>query len=357
ICDGTRADNTYWESLVPDADGAGRSMAQLCRDALLAIMLYGRAAFYVRFPAEIGIPSRPETLAARLAVLPAPAIEDWELDERGDYAWVRLHTIETIRSAPEKQPRMELHRWTYLWPDRQVVYSASKEVRAAWKRDTVLTPIVIQHDFGRLPVFPVRAPASAYVMGRIADVLGALFARETSLSFALNSAAYPLLVLRLAASDPKQIVASELAALRLQVGEEAQYLSPPSDAFAALFRDVERLRLALYEALHSLALSAPAQTQNPRQSAAAKALDRDPLETLLDSFAWPVRDALARALTAIAEYRREDPGGIRLIGFERPERIAMENLRQIVLGDGIPVAIGPGMEEGEAEGEADEHEQ
>lgn len=297
----------FWEALNDDVDGMGTTTGALCRSALREIMIHGRAYFAVNFVEPMAIPGKNETLDARIKVLTAEQVDDWDEDEDGNLLWVRTNRVIPVRTNPWEQPTKEKWMWTYITATEICTYWAEKEIDKEFDRDSVATAESIPHDFGRVPVFPIRAKEEIHVMDRIFDPLVALFNREVSITWALNQQAYALLVLKLSQTDISHIVASELAALKIGTEEDALFISPNPEIFNGLFQDSDRLKKSLYEVIQALALNAMAsQTQNARQSAAAKQIDNDPLQTLLASFAWPIRDALEELVDSLKAYRGEN---------------------------------------------------
>jgi hypothetical protein len=319
-------DDEYWLGLNLNADGNWKSTPATMRDGLLSMTVNKRAYFFADFKDEIFDPKSPTTANARLRVLGAEIVDDWGRDDSGALSWVRLHTVEMVRENENnvtEQPNVERHRWTYIDSDSMQTYEAYSDpdqpIEGSQKPAALIaSPNGGKHEFGCLPVFEIKAGTGQWVMDRIFPVVKSLFNRESALTYQLDKQAFSQLVLTLANSKRiGKIWSSISSAIILEAGENAGYITPPNTGFEEQFKDVDRLVKSLYEVVQALALNASAtQTQNARQSAAAKEMDRDPLQTLLASFAWPIVSALQQWIEAVKKYRG-DTFDVRVGGLDQ----------------------------------------
>ena len=328
----TEPENEYWFNLNADADGLGTSLPTLLRDALLSMTVNQRSYLLADFRESVNDPKAAGSADARMRVLDAEIVDDWGRDELGALTWVRLHTVDKVReneSDITSQPDVEHHKWIYITATEVVTYEATSQKDQPLQDGDGPARIVstVTHDFGELPVFEIKAGRGQWVMDRIFPVVKSLFNRESALTWQLDRQAFSQLVLNLLnASRIKDIMSGESSALLLEPGENAGYITPPNTSFEEQFKDVDRLTKSLYEVVQALALNASAtQTQNARQSAKAKEMDRDPLQTLLQSFAWPILSALNNWIEAVKAYRN-DRIDIKVIGLDA-FTVTMEDLK------------------------------
>ena len=316
---GTAEQKAFWEGLNDDADGRGMNLPALTRRVMRQIMVQGRGYFGITFPAAEGSVRNPSSLEFALRDYAPLQATDWMCDERGNLTMLRVYTCQTVRKNPWDTTSTMRHTWTFLTADKTAVYVADAE-NGQLPQYAKLAGAVQPHDFGRIPVFDVRAGAEAHIVSRCYDILVALFNRESSITYLLDLLAFAQLVLKLGNNkSTKDLVSAAEAALLLNAdeNENAGYINPSPDITRPLFDDEKRLTDSLYQVLQMAAISAATtQTQNPRQAAAAKAMDRDPLVSLLYSFAWPVRDALEELIAAGKKHRGEDDLEIELEGLE-----------------------------------------
>lgn len=318
----------FWDGLNSNADGLGTDFSTVLRQALRQVLTFGRGYLAISF-------AEPETQAGeesevRISALPADCLDDWGHDESGRLKWVRTYREDRLRSAIWRPSDTVKKCWTYVTDSEIAEYEAIFE---NGKQSPQLANLVRQtsHNFGSLPVYEIRASKEMFVLERIYDVLVALYNREVSITWALDNLAYAMLVLNLDTTDVDKIVISELAALRLTAVEKAGYVSPAPQIFDPLFKDCDRLKQSLYEVVQSLALNAAAnQTQNARQAASAKRLDSESMKTMLQSFAWPVKDAVELLIADLKAYRGEDETEVELKNLD-PGELTPEEL-QLQLG-------------------------
>ena len=339
VCNGgTEEQKAYWEGLNTNADGLGAPLSSIARQSLREVLTYGRGYFTTKFTDELGEAAKPETKDARLRSLPALLVNDWEFDAQGKLTMIRTHHTTMVRPNPWSQPDTKRQNWSFFTDTDIAEYSIdSKKDETPNDKAPVPKTDEFEHDFGEIPIFPVRASREMWVMERVYDCLVGLFNREVSVTWALDQMAYALLVLKLEpGNDMTKIVASEIAALRLNASaqEDAKFDSPSPKLHEPLFRDAERMKEALYEVIQLLAQNAIAtQTQNARQSADAKELDMAPMATLLASFAWPIKDALTAWVEAMKRYRGEDALEITVQGIDEFDA-TLDDLKDAMTPDG-----------------------
>lgn len=323
----SKGDDKYYESLVTDIDGNGTSAKTFAITCLIHAMLFRRAYVFPDFSAKAVFEKFEDD--ARLVMMEPQDIDDWQTDEKGIVEWVRSHTMELTRdpAKPYLPPEIETHYWTFFDCENAYRYTASKPKDQSWKFEQMaVLDRVEPHGVEGCPVFNVRVGENMEIFDRIKSVAVALFNREASITWALDMAAYATLVLILDQTKVSEIVSSELAALKLKVGESAQYVSPPPGIFEPLFTDADRLKSNLMDVVRAQGVDAADIPQAGRLSGTAVNAMREPSESILRSFADPVLEAINRALAAIAKKRGTkdtvrivlDEGG-QADGIEDPE--------------------------------------
>ena len=300
----TDCGDEYYESLLTDIDGNGTSIKTFAITCLIHAMLFRRAYVFPDFgtPAVFGEFKDD----ARLVMMEPQDIDDWQTDEKDRIEWVRSHTMELTRdpAKPYLPPEIETHYWTFFDGQNAYRYTASKPKSEAWQFEAKATmDLTAPHGLDECPVFNVRVGENMEIFDRIKSVAVALFNREASITWALDMAAYATLILILDTTTVKDIVSSELAALKLKVGESANYISPPPGIFDPLFTDADRLKANLMDVVRAQGVNAADLPQAGRLSGAAVTAMREPSESILRSFADPVLEAINRALAAIAKKR------------------------------------------------------
>jgi hypothetical protein len=321
-------DGAYYIALNDSIDGRGTNLSQFARMLLLEVLQHNAAFVAVQFPAPNGLeyPSLADQKAAgqlnaSLRLLPSRSVEDWDYAD-GVLQWVRVHTVRYVRADPVKPPDTEEHCWTFFTPTECRSYKATKQIGRAWTSDAIAALSETRtHTLGVCPVVPVSA-GGIHVMGRLEQPALALWNREASQTFALDSTAYSLLYLK-TNREVSQIMGGELAGVKLETGEDIGFASPNPAMFQALDADIERKQQSLFGVITALALQAQTKADNPRQSAKAKVMDYGALSILIASFANAVGDGLKSALRMIQKVRGDsvpiDVGGLDKYDVWSPE--------------------------------------
>jgi len=325
------SDAEYWESLNTNADGNGSDLVQVAQSVLLSVLVNNRGYFGITFPGEEVDRGRSESMDLRMSCLSAWVVEDWQESAYGSIQMIRTHGVEYVRPSEWEQPENERHLWTFYTPSDVYVYQAEKPIRDEFKKDAVASLVLERsHGLDLVPVFPARPAPGQWVMDRIYEVAKALFNADAQTCWHLDKSAYAQPVLK-SVRNIKNVVASEVGCLQLDPGDSYDYSAPPSTIYQSLSANAEYLKRSLYEVMQALAINAMAtQTQNARQSAAAKEIDRDPLDVYLGSLALVLRNALESWIDAVKMIRGEEDVEIKIVGLADYSRAKMSDIMETI---------------------------
>lgn len=317
----------YWESLNEDADGRGTPLISLCREAAKETLVNCRNYMTVTF-------DDPTSKDGRINLLDAAVIDDWQTDTKDNILWVRRHTSQIERDAanPWMPATMVSHYWTYYDEAQIIVYKATRKIDDhVWDKNAVATKIdVIEHDFG-MPVFDIKS--SIHVMERIEQPIIKLFQREASLNYYLDNTTYQMPYMNL--QNPNsfdQLPITPLGCLVLELDEHVGYFGPDPSGFNPSFQAVEQCKKSLYECLQVLSKEITSVPQAGRLSGTAVNQMQKPMEILIGSFAWPIKEALSRLVKSLKIYRNEEDAKIEIEGFGA-ESVDEEELKKIIMGE------------------------
>lgn len=343
------SDAAFYLALNRNADGSGNDIASIARSRLNQFFLHRRAYLTIQFPdaddmspADYGEQKAAGLLKGCIGWLDASDVEDWTRDESGKLSMIRTHRVDRVRTSPFSPPNIERHTWTYITDNAIYEYEASRDIESgkacSWNDNAVA---VLQstkiHGLGSLPV--VELQGNLFVMDRLADAALQLWQRESALTFALDSSALSLMFIK-TSGDLKNIVASELACLKLSVGDEAGYISPDAQMYQALDADRERLREDLFSCITAMALQQQSNASNPRQSAKAKLVDYGALSILIQSFAATLRDALESTVRLLKKARADETTKVDIHGLDEYDVMSAESkvaiAQQFLLLPGMP---------------------
>jgi hypothetical protein len=305
-CEG--GDTEYWESLNTNFDGLGSTIGTVARQMLLRTLIDKRAYLLPTFEQDEAKPTEDGSDDARFAVIGANVIEDWEFSQSGSLLWARMHTSckERDPANPYLPAETEVHYYTYFDEDSIITYKYIKDkAKKGSRRDDEAVQIkTVNHQFGMIPLFDCRARDNQWVLERTEETLVELYNRESDLTNLLNVMAMTVLVLSGVAGDLKDIYLPDLSALKLQQGD-AKFICPEPGLSKPLFDDIDRLKDSLSETVQTLALQAI--NMNVARPVAAKTeMDNQPLNCLLRSFAWPIREQFQRGAEGVRDFRGED---------------------------------------------------
>lgn len=302
----------YWTAFSKDVDGSGCDISAKLRHATLEQLKHNRTFLVAQAGEATGARNKAEQRAlgglnATMHVLCASDVDLWEYAGQ-KLKWIRTHRKDVIRSKPYGKPDKIRELWTYITSTSFIEYEieyhpdkppSDEETRVIRKGEPK------PHGFPRIPVVEIRLPKGLWAMARLEEPALKLFNREAALSWALNTGCFQ--ILGISTEKPiSMVVDVGNGALDLGIGGSARFIGPEANVFDANSKDVENCKKGLYEVFQSMGLNALAnQTQNARQSAEAKTLDREPLSALLRMFASAIRDALENIAALIAEFREE----------------------------------------------------
>lgn len=312
-----KSDDEYYRSLNKNVDGKGKDLAVLSKELLTDLLIYNRPFIAISVSNSATARNRQEakTIGAndcRLSMLPTCMVNDWSEEAGSEY--VRTYRCDLVRSKPWLPADTERHLWTYITADAVIEYELKCGEGKLAEYDTVPMVRSTPHDFGRLPVVPLKIHSGLWAMQRLAGIALARFNRRSSLTWSQDLMAFSLLVLSTNKSI-QGLALTDFGALMLDQSDSAAFIAPPVEIVDRLFKDDEALRGDMYEVLNMMGFLASNQPENARQSAKAKNLDMQPLAYLLKSCAHAVRESFRQTLKAVQEFRGDSEESAQLIGM------------------------------------------
>lgn len=327
------SDDVFWKELNKNVDGKGTPVDTLAREAANEILLTNRAYFAVNFESAMGLQTDKNTFNAYIKLLKANEVVDWHYDSLGNLDWVKTYNTATVFDNGWRRSNKIKHVWTFYDAHKIYQYSAIVEESKSLKDEDANLDFDNEHDFGVIPIFDIKMKHGQWVMAKMYDALIALYNRESCLTYSLNQIGFSVCAFNLEDTDISNVYFKEVSALKLKIGESLGFYNPSPEITSPQFEDIDRLKKALYETVNTLAMQAlSAQTQNARQSAAAKKIDREPFQNLLLAFVYPIRDAFQRTIDALLKYRNEDKEIARLSGFENiDEEKTLDDVSNLIM--------------------------
>jgi len=299
----------YWKDLNASADGMGTPLALMLRNAGLDHLKHFRTFIAVQAP---GVEGKNRTdqkdkggYNPTLHVLCARDVDFWR-EDGPQLKWIRTYRKDAVYASPIGKAAKTRELWTYITETEFIEYEIVYNDTNKPNQDTVVTRKEPKpHGFPRLPVIPLKIHQGLWAMQRMEDSVLAAYNRDASLTWHLNGLAFQVLAI---SSDKQisQIPDVSMGALDLGPGGSAQFVGPQSGATEWLFKDLQNKKENIYEVFQSIGLNmVGTQTQNARQSAQAKSIDREPLSAMLTAYAAGLRTALIAAIQLITDFRKE----------------------------------------------------
>lgn len=323
----------YWLTLNKNIDGEGRDLRAQAASRFTEICVHHRAYLTIDFPdsddvyaASLDQQKKSGAVNARICALDAKDVDDWEYDEDGNLIWARSHVIEHLRDSMFGPRTRERHIWGFFTIDSVVEYSATKRIdEKSWPDKAVaIRSEIKRHSLGALPIIPIEVPADKWPMDQMFSTALALFNREGSREFALDSGALALPVYK-GETKPANVTLTESGCIYVEPNGDFFWRSPDGAVYSALKDSAADLREALLNTLQAMAQKASNQSQNARQSGNAKVEDKAALKNLLSMLSAPIIDAYERALYLIATLRNEaDDLAPKFVGMDKYDSQSIE---------------------------------
>ncbi len=330
----------YYNNLNIASDGS-QDLVALVMSRLLESMVQFRSYFSIDFPEpqidpntglpvvypSLGHQKAAGALDAQICSLDAKDVDDWEETEDKCLLWVRTHCVYFVRSRPFGPRDVEQHIWTFITNTGCFSYSAEKKVSEKTWPDKVIAKRMASrpHTLNALPVIKIKIPAGLWLMQRLFPLAKGLFNREASEDFALDSSALALPVIT-SDQDIKEVVANELACIKLRQGDDFKFATPGTGHFDALRNNATSKRENLYLSVQSASQLAGGKPDSGRASGIAKKYDSQQVACLLSSFAMAARDGLEKVLQSILIARGDEKDvKLQLLGLDKFDVVALES--------------------------------
>jgi len=351
---GTEEQVAFWEGMNRDCDGEGTPFHALAARLIVDEMVSRRSFAMVRQDDQ-------DLMQAYFGRVNPCSVLDWQESNGGDLAFAKVKYSEPYRPESFLPADGEVVTWCIYVSEGGIV--TEYKYRAVCKHNNYVDPVtdesitdipmVEQNQFdGSIPLHLAQVTRSQWVVDRVYDCVKQLFNTELDLRFAESETSYPQMVLTV--DNPNRlesIIKSELNVIVLETGDKVEYLSPSVDSYEPLRKSIESLKMAIHETVQMMAKDAANIPQAGRMSGETVREIRQPIESLLYSYAWPIEDLLMSCIEQIKSLRREDGLSVRIVGLG-PEEVeaaevkgALENGREEDYGDDGGGAEGYGEEE------------
>lgn len=334
---------TYWNRLNVDCDGHGNTLDSMLQEVLQGVFLDFRSYMCLIDPVQpkmegdnLAAQKARKALDTKISYLCAREVGDWAYDAQGNLAWIRIDRCQFTRSVAWGKVDTEEHTWTYLTDKAIFEYYAKWKIggtRGADGEPNDVTEIAITAEtnggklhgktyFGQpaLPVIQIPVQSGLFLMDRLADIILAVFNRQSACTWSLDQMAFAILciVSGMTKDQIGDMQFPDMSGIKLDLGSTAAFIAPDVAIHAAQVTDIDRLVAELSLVIQAMVLVAAAKDDQGRKSGISKKLDFSALTTLLAAYAAPVRKALERAVQIIKEHRDEAELPVAIEGLGGP---------------------------------------
>lgn len=370
--EGTEGDyyEEFWEDSSPPG-GERCSWNQTLRHQVVEAFQTGVAWTLIDLP-DVGPEFRPANAAeeekagvldAHAVPVPAEEVCNWKLDNNDELDWVLTCKCERVRDSIMDDGsliRETYHYYTRTNWARFVIEYHDKDAKIDGERkkqpednDVIQAVDGAAHAFGKVPLRRIDFCPELWALDQLERVLKAHFNMTSGLDWAVDRANFPQLY---------EYLAPELPGLNTPVGEhqtdvhratrqrrgigyvqerghqdKAEYVVPPTEAFAFTQSRLDSLRDEIYRVLYLMALSVDNSAASLRRTAESKSQDKAAMMVVLQGIGKLLRAHTMDCLELIATGRGEKIE-FQVQGFEKFDPIALaEALENAVVVDTISI--------------------
>ncbi|MFH1602341.1 MAG: hypothetical protein ABIH03_00350, partial [Pseudomonadota bacterium] len=319
--------DSYIEELNSDADGAGTDLSELARRILVEGFVAQRAYLGPSFPAtpdsgmDLEQALSAGMLDGKLRFYRARSVLHWSRAGDGRLNSVRVYGYHDDRSRGTWGAIVgRTHRWLVIDDADITTYEFYQTAK-----DGILKPIDMlepvadvgsqSHGYARCPIVEYKFSQNFWILDRLADAQKRLFNSEADESFIRSECAHPQRVLKgspkvtVDADGNQKVMASPVHGIHLDENGDFAIVGPDGAQASWHKEAIERDRGALYAALEALYLGLSQQSQNARQAASAKAIDRSDATMFLAFAAAELEETILSVVRLIKE-KRGKVGGV-----------------------------------------------
>lgn len=355
----------YYSDLWKDCSAPGGRVTdfnQTLKEQVLEAFQVGTAWSLLDLP-NPGADAQPTTLAdeEKLGVrdpyivpICAEEVVNWRVSSNDDLAWALMLRSERVLNNIGDDGSLIRELYTLYtpthWAKYEVIYTDPEAVKSGKHRGEVVPQPADEvqikvldsapHPFTRVPLRRLSFQPHLWALDRMDRTVRAAFNMASALDWAIQRANFPQLYEFLApempglttpvseaGSDPNRAVRQKRGVGYVQErGHEdrAEYLAPPTDAFAFTQERLGQLRKEIYDVVMLMALSEKETGSAIRRSAESKAQDKSAMMVILHNLGQRCREHANDLLTLVQMARGEEPN-LQVCGFEKFDPIIVND--------------------------------
>lgn len=300
----------FYSSLKEDCDGQGTDLTNFFKDRFRSALVTCASFWVVEMPRgtaqDAGMTEDEWTAQgrdrARLRALDACNVLDWEADDDGGFAWVKVHD-RMMRRADPSAPTMVVDTWRIYYPDRVDVYRIEYLPKKPPKATTVV-PKVESYDHGcsRVPVLCMRLNDGLWLLDAASDAQVEHFRLSAALGWILRRGAYPLGIFKLNDGAEPPTTGPGLGVI-LGKEESFGWAEPSGGTLAQLREEIKAQKDEIYRVSQQMSMSADSSASSLGRSGLSKMADAEATNACLRDYAAFAREAIEATFELISNAR------------------------------------------------------
>lgn len=324
----------FWKSWQSNVDGAGTDLGELAREAITDAMMKRRTFYVVEKPrgtAETMAEWRASGLGdVRVRELETQNVLDWSCEKSGQLEWLTYYETERPRESPTVKRNRTIETWTVYTSQDVSVYQISYEDGNRPDTSTE-APLVDRypHELGRPPIVVFDVFEGMWLAERAYDAQLEHFTQRAALNWALKMSCYAMPVFHLEDANvpPKMGTGRGLV---VGQNDEVSYLAPPAAPFEVVADSVASCREEIYRIVHQMAEGISSKASATARSGDSKRADLIATNTILESYAVVLRDAISKIVDLVCAMRGEDSTVYSVGGLDEFEGVDLAALMESI---------------------------
>ena len=306
----TEAPDAFYASFREDVDTTGTDLAGFLKARFLTALVKRSAWWVAELPDDGEMPpaNRLEWETRNLGrarILPVEPddVLDWEVDEAGVRQWAITHTKKVRRDNPREKRVLTTETWKlYDTTDVEtfeITYDAKR--RRLQEHDVIPSQGRRPHGFLRVPLVEMRLPEGLWLLDRASDAQIEHFRLSAALSWAIRRTCYPLGVFN--SEDGTAPKTGPGLVTTIGKDEKFDWVSPPSDSFEVLQKEIDQQRTEIYRVCQQMAAAMNTSAAALDRSGDSKAADMAATEVCLVAYAAVVKGAAEDTFELVSDAR------------------------------------------------------
>jgi hypothetical protein len=307
--------NPFYDEFLSNVDLKGTEINDFFREVFTQTLIYRQSYILVDFPslpADIIPQSKKEEdelglTRAYLVNFHKKQMIDWQLDDIGNFEWVKFHSEERFKESFNSK-EIKRHKWYIYGKDGYQLFQYDEDPDVPQDDDLKEATLVEsgKHSLpGRVPIYSIEVPKGLWIMNKLGSIQTELFNLDNALAWQEYQGHYSMPVIKLREGKDFKQKMGESYFIKLDVDESFEWSEPEGKMMEVGLKRREMLKDEMFRVVHQLSLSIKQTKSQTRQSGNSKQEDRYATEVVLRAFGDIIRDGMQNILAWVSEARKE----------------------------------------------------